>query len=49
MENELRQRVVRLNLVVGYNESECCRDTRVSQKADDDRDHDAPGDGTMRV
>ena len=38
-----------MNQVVGHHEGERGRDSRVRQKADEDGDQDAPGDGTTRV
>ena len=49
MEKSLWQRIVVMNLVVGHHEGECHRDTRVRQKADEDGDHHAQGDGTLRI
>ena len=49
MEESLLKRAVRLNLVVGHHEGESRRDTKIRQKADEDRGHDADGDGAVRI
>ena len=49
MDESLRKGAVRLNLVVGHHERESRRDTKIRQKADEDRAHDADGDGAMRI
>ena len=38
-----------MNLVVGHHEGERRGDSRVCQKADEDGDHQAQGDGTLRI
>ena len=38
-----------MNLVIGHQEGECRRDTNIHHKADQDRDHDVNGDGTLRI
>ena len=47
MEKSLQQGAVRMNLVVEHDEGECCPDTKIYQKADEDR-YDAEGDGTLK-
>ena len=49
MDESLWKGAVRLNLVVGNHEGESRRDTKIRQKADEDRAHDADGDGAMRI
>lgn len=41
MEKRLWQGAAGMNLVVGHHEGECRRDTKIRQKADEERDDDA--------
>ena len=49
MEKSLRKGTLRMNLVLGLHEGECCPDTKISQKADEDHYHDAEGDTMLRI
>jgi len=49
VEKSLGEGVVRLNLVIGHHEGERRQNTGICQKADGDCDHDAQGDGTLRI
>ena len=49
VEKSLWQGACRMNQVVGHHEGKCRWDTKICHKADEDHNHDADGDGTLRI
>ena len=49
VEKSLWQGARRMNLVVGHHEGEWGWDTKICQKADEEWDHDAQGDGPLGI